>query len=122
VLQHFSTELQRSTFQSLSAKSASFACVDSRSEEPILGTPGGDVGALGHCTGSQAGKGLTRVSGLLGKSKERRSRECRALPTGPSPPKPSRMRHAKQQAQDGCAAGLGSPPSAASLERAGNPH
>jgi hypothetical protein len=43
VKQHFDTDLNRDSFKSLSARSVSFACVDSRSEEPLLGTPGGDM-------------------------------------------------------------------------------
>jgi hypothetical protein len=46
VKQHFSTEVQRNTFMSLSKRSVSFSCVDSRSEDPILGTPGGDFSVL----------------------------------------------------------------------------
>jgi hypothetical protein len=43
VKQHFDNAFSGETFKSLSARSVSFSCVDSRSEEPILGTPGGDM-------------------------------------------------------------------------------
>ena len=43
VRQHFSVHVNKVSFRSIGKDAVSFSCVDSRSEEPSLGTPGGDI-------------------------------------------------------------------------------
>jgi hypothetical protein len=43
VAQHFDVNVNKASFVKTSKTVISFSCVDSRSEEPLLGTPGGDI-------------------------------------------------------------------------------
>lgn len=44
--QHFEVSASRKTFLKVNARQLSYSCVDSRSEAPILGTPGGMIAEL----------------------------------------------------------------------------
>jgi hypothetical protein len=78
VAQHFNVALKKNTFRKITTKGASFACVDSRSEEPLLGAPGGDVSSgVGTGTGWLKAQGDVRPAAALGLCRARGARRGR---------------------------------------------